>query len=748
MAIFNPQGPEANDPNYLRYSKPTEAPSPDKSKQIALETIGNAASGAIGVADKFMQNTATDEARTGAESIQDIYTQVLKNQAPSDIIPAPVQTPSGASVGAPMKLSGSPSLMDSNASADMPDGVQAGVDRINTVNSAWNAGKLNDTYYTAQLTSLAKNLRAKYPGYRDYIDQEISHVTGMNPAKEYITNLMQDINNQRAQGMKVQEKIGNELLSMNSQGVTGANDAYLHFLKTGDIPGALKWMNTVKADSYNATAQEQALQLEAASDKNTKDKIEAAFSVKADSMVNAAWSAASMRAGVDTPQQIQDMVTQKALGQGGPIDSARMEAAALNIQAQRNDMENRLRAEGAAPVKVKMNDGSIRTTSYATELGPERFEAQIASKLKRFDVVKNGIDKGDIGTATFASTVSQRVKQDYENGVITSPANKQLLTIDLLNRTAGPNWSNLVTTNALKADVDGMFSGLLRDKSVNYSAGPQPGQPAPSFKQDVSDAINGKNTTDGKPIPTNSKYYDRLLENVQLLAAPVTSPGDLKGKANIANAFFGPQERGTLSNFDLDVWDEHGNKIPGRESVFRVLTNQAVLKGVKEASTVDPSIEKNFKDTIEYEFGQKIFSPHIQTLQSVLDGTALPETFKKSGIHLGWDNDHSQVMLLDKREQPLRTAATPQEQQYLSQVNRSVDALNGGLTQMTGVAKMFGTDVPTYLIRTLEDSGLHNISDQQMVNAIAASRKKLEEGTGLHFTKPAEPKPASILENR
>src|ERR1700747_1189942 len=240
MADFNPQVAPANDPNYLRYSKAIE-PSPviaDTSKGTAMRAIAGAASSALDVADNFMKNQATNAARTGAEAIQDIYTQALKT-APENVgnvIPSPVQTGSGVKVG------GS-SLFDSNASMDVPDGIAGGVDRVNALTAARNGGKINDTYYTAQLTSLAKNLRSQYPGYRDYIDQEIAHVTGMNPAKEYINNLMQDINAARAGKDKVADNVLSELMTMNSQGVSGADDAVQHFIKTGDTAGALRWKN-------------------------------------------------------------------------------------------------------------------------------------------------------------------------------------------------------------------------------------------------------------------------------------------------------------------------------------------------------------------------------------------------------------------------------------------------------------------------------------------------------------------------
>jgi len=731
MAVFNPELPNANDPNYLRYSKVVD-PSPviaDTSKGEALKSIGAGVSDVIGVADRFVKNQAVNEAEEGARSVQDIYTQVLKSQAPTDIIPQPVQTASGAAVGG-----GVTSLLDYNSATNMPSGVSTGIQRAQTLGAANNNGKINDTYYTAQLTALAKNLRSKYPGYRDYIDQEISHVTGMNPAKEYINNLMQDINAQRTQGQKTHDEVQRDLMEMNKSGVSGAYDATIHFMQTGDMAGALRWMNTVKSDSYKATAQEQALTLEKATDAQTKDKMEKTVSVKMDVESDAAWSAASLRAGVDTPEAIQKMVTDKSLGVGGPIDSTRMQAAALNITAQKNEMLNRFEAMGSAPLKIKMNDGSIRTTTYKTELGPEKWAALLASKTKRYDVVSDAITNDKTGTATFASTVNQRVKSDYENGVITDPANRQLLAIDFLNKSAGPNWSNIVTTQALKADVDATVAGLFRNKTVNAAAGPRPGLPAPSFKNDIEEAVQGKNTTDGKSVDPQTKYFDRLLENVNLLGTPTTDPGMLQGKLNIAKYFFDPQNIGTLSNLKLDVYDDKGNKIPGRESMFRVLSSPETSRSIKELSKSDPQIERNYKDYIEYEWGQKIFSEHLNQMKDFLDGTAGRQFTDPRGVNVTFvsSKDKNQIVMTDNSGKPItgNIGKTTIEQNYYNHLKYSVDKINEGLVNLTKMHSELGGDTGQYLLRTMENAGIDvskNKLGQAIVNSNEEAQKKFEQ---------------------
>jgi hypothetical protein len=738
MAVFNPEQP-GQDPNYLNYSKSATAPAANQRGEFVGKAIGEAVGGLAEIADKFVKTSAKNEAAEGSDAIQDIFTQILKTQTPDpSVIPQPVQTVGAA--GQSVRITpDQKSLMDANAQADIPDGVDDGISRIQTISNARDGGKINDTYYTAQLTALAKNLRTKYPGYRDYIDEEIHHITGINPAKEYITNLMQDINAGRTAAQKFPDMVLKELMSANAAGTPGAVDAIAHFQSTGDTAGALKWINAVKSNTYKIGEIEQGLTLDKNSDEQVGRKLEKAFTLKGESEVNAAWSAASMRANVDTPAQIEKMVNDKAVGVGGRIDSSKMQAAALNIAAQRAEMESRLIAMGQQPLRYKKSDGSIATTSYEAAMGSEKFNALKTNLLRRYDVVKDSITNDKTGTAVFTATVNQRVRADLDNAVITDPANKQLNMIDWMNTHTGPNWTNLVTTQALKADVDVVFKNLLANKTIAAAAGPIPGQPVPSFKDDVADAKDGRVTSDGRPVPPETRYFDRLLDNINLLATPAKNKEELEGKKNIAEYFFNPRNRGTLSNFELDVWDSQNRKIPGRESIFNVFTNPAVVKGVKE--TQDPNIQKNYKDLLEYEFGQKIFSETIHSVNDILQGQALPNTTAKLGeIHLGWDNDEKgpRVLLLDGKNREVTRAATPIEQTYLSSVKHHLDDMNVGIKQLAGVQKEFGGDVNSYLIGVLEHSGMTSIASQQMLKAIATSRQNLEGKTGLKFTPPAE----------
>src|SRR5258708_7291981 len=175
MAEFNPQISPLTE-NFKDYSRVIEAPHivSDTSTGTMLETIGKGIGGAFKIADDFMQQKVKNEATEGVDAIRDITTRTLEIATqPQSVVPGPAQTGDGTKVA-------DPSLLDSNAAADVPAAIDGGLKRIGTLTNARMATSgRNDTLYVQQLNSLAKNLRAQYPGYRPYIDEQISSMYGL-----------------------------------------------------------------------------------------------------------------------------------------------------------------------------------------------------------------------------------------------------------------------------------------------------------------------------------------------------------------------------------------------------------------------------------------------------------------------------------------------------------------------------------------------------------------------------------------
>src|ERR1700678_19316 len=184
MVSFDPQVPAIQAPDWSNVSKPISQPESitkaDTSTGITLSTLANVGEEAVGLAKNTMQDYLKNQVETGVNKLRDDYTaayQTIKT-AQNTLIPNQQQ-----------------SLVDAQQ-PPVPGGLQSGLDRAKQLGIAQiqNLGKVNDTQYTMQLNALAKQMRAQYPGFKDYIDEQMKSVSGVDPANAVMKNLLEDIN--------------------------------------------------------------------------------------------------------------------------------------------------------------------------------------------------------------------------------------------------------------------------------------------------------------------------------------------------------------------------------------------------------------------------------------------------------------------------------------------------------------------------------------------------------------------------
>lgn len=82
----------------------------------------------------------------------------------------------------------------STTNEPLPSEIGVAEKNLNRLNQARARGTLSENSYWARVESVSRQLRARYPGHRDYIDQRISSVSGGKPANEIMKNLIQQSN--------------------------------------------------------------------------------------------------------------------------------------------------------------------------------------------------------------------------------------------------------------------------------------------------------------------------------------------------------------------------------------------------------------------------------------------------------------------------------------------------------------------------------------------------------------------------
>ena len=148
MVSIVPELQVTNDPSYLQYSRERQG---NKALGVLFEGLGEAATGAAVTVDNAVQNRVKADVYAGVDAIRN--SQGVQ-----------------------------PAVDAVNAGNAPPPAVSSGVSEIKRLAAAQAAGKLSDSYYYARLESYVRELRTKYPGYREIIDQQVASVTGVTPA--------------------------------------------------------------------------------------------------------------------------------------------------------------------------------------------------------------------------------------------------------------------------------------------------------------------------------------------------------------------------------------------------------------------------------------------------------------------------------------------------------------------------------------------------------------------------------------
>lgn len=650
MAIFNPQVQPTNDPNYLGYSKGIEGGyGVDKSKGIALETAGSGIEGAVSIADTGVKDYLKDNIRDTVEKQRSDYTQyleTLKTMAAANKIP-------GASTD---------SLMDANASADIPDGLQAGLDRAANIAAGGNTGnRINDTLYTANLASSASELRAKWPGYKDYIDEKFSSYSGMNPANAYYKNLMQDINTLAARTDK-----------------TGAQSIINEAVKSGDVPDADKIWSLHKAINpktgqpymsddeaihqiYQAkAAKAAATAMEAARTARQGDRADTAavatrdFSKEFGDTVNRSMALIQIGTGTQTLQGAVNRLTQ--MGQNpDDIDNKQVQAIVTALQAKRNELYQ----GGLARATERDSTGQ----TYITRMGGvAKVKEELDGNLSGLDEYIKSVNDKNWGIGTYIQRrMTAQSDVDQTNLLDNPDIGPSMRKVQALQKIA-PNFSDTFTKAILASNVPEGLQNYFTEKRMDVAIQPDfLSKGAVTTLQQVSDGIDKKIGSNPKYTPTD---IAKLKTEVFNIPKAIGDPkADLELKANLARGAFDPANIGILQGLKMDYYDPvRKMNIPGKYSAFTRMTSPDITDGmdaVRKGTQDGPQLWENYKNWTQTEF-QKLFRQDIVDLGKA---TSSPLNNISGKIHVGWSSGENgqppQLKLLDENGNDLNDVRVP-----------------------------------------------------------------------------------------
>jgi len=524
-----------------------------------------------------------------------------------------------------------------------------------------------------------------------------------------------------------------------------ANFALAHRNDPAAIPIINQWLYKVNADKATADHQTAVLAAGKQNDEELKESARTLFETESSNKFNNHFYTNTVISGVSA-SKLAEQITEAGLRPGTHSAEEQQNAAAM-MAAKRDAFEAELRYDASQLVKDPKTgklavDSRGNTFSRASILGAES-EAIIKRKLAGYQTVIDAVTNKETGTALYSATYGQRVRADVDAGIITDDQDKALLKTEWMGKNMPPGLQNRIIEQALKSGVDDKFNNLYTEKTKNiFIPSNLKNGEISTFKKDVQDAITGTNTS-GKPITAETKFYDKLVDNIQFLGDPKV---DDKSKIAVADYYFRPEGRHILQDFKQGFWTDATGKVipggswwnlfpgagakwtPGREAVWDKLTDPQVTTVI---SRLPARIQKNYVDWAEAEHGQMV-TTEIKNLNRFQDNT--------SGIHLKYNADTSNFTFVDKNENVIRpnmrvgitTGNTPQDiqQNYLYRSQGSLDRLNEVGKNMKQIQDSLGNKqgMSAYYLDLLQRQGFRpneNLKgmDQKFYDAIAASHR-------------------------
>lgn len=716
MAILNPSPQPTQDPNYLNYSRSVEAPSPNMSGKIGLETAGQGISDVAAAADFDIKEKIKTDTYKKVDKYRDEFTEGLqgvKATLDQGVVPQAIQAVGG-------KVAGNTSLLDANASADEPEelpvGLQSGISRIQQLAQAKASGsiKLNDTKYSSDVLDLAKQLRSQYgTGYRDYIDQEVSKASGLPVANSYYQNLMLDINRQMNQMAKVKDDTGTLMKSNMDVPNMGV---YMNQRAAGDpkYPGDAAITEKIANWQHlkSNIAVDAAKRAESKEDDATKITTETRNLTR--NVNNLVSHHVEDNLALSGMSSLRDLLTYFDDAQAGrrQATDAEIQQRSAQLSVYRNYIYKQAHSIGIEPGNTIGNDVA---------------EKIITTAMSPIDTYIKFANDKETGPAYYHLRQNQAIVEDDKNNWLMSKdkgaiARQFLASRYFLGEQYFPDYLRAMMT----AGQDKPFAAALSQEGLAavHPYYDERGTPIPRYQVDAIQ--HGKKVGIQDP-----EYYGSITALPAHIADPKMNE---QTRDQMIDWTFNPKNIGVLNELKMEYRDPKTNEIiPGKYRAFNVMLSPGVIDAVSQNAKSKPENYEKMKNWGESEFGS-LYRQDLQTLNQVLSKPSTNPRYQ--GLHFGYDDTTSQFDLRDRAGNVIKTNPNAvgvqyPDQVYVNGINDVLTRVNSGIQRLRYLEQHDPTgekDVHKVLLQTLQTAGFRpgeNITNatEGMAKAIIHARK-------------------------
>jgi len=691
MAVFNPTPNPTNDPEYLRYSKEPDRVQADTSAGKLAEGLGGIfGAGAKGI-DLGLQDALKKQARDLIEPIRDAHG--------ADVTPDEV--PPIAGRGSRSAKFESLGVLENGDVAAVPKQFAQNVSGLQRVTDAYQSGAMSDSHYFSSLETAVKQLRNRFPGYEEQIDNAVKDITGVIPANALRSSILRDMNSLQASAGAADKdnqswyKTDQEWIGMLYPGMSKA-EAIANREKLEILIGEKK------GQKQRFELQSKALELEGKIDDRTRKQHETNITIRANEIASDALQTAQRMTG-KSYSQIQEEIARL----GDVPDPRKLQELSNQMGVFKTQVSLALNRFMNTPMS---KDSSL--TPAAALQNPDRVKGITDQALSFITTSEAQIGNKNPGLANSAANIGANQKiVDKLNIGVQYPS---LRAAEVINDMAGQEGMKWVVQNskllpdALKAATDAAIFTQIDPKNPN--------------PRSLDSVVKGIGEATGKPADgkTQKVLLDGFLKMTEA-KDPAVAAQAMKVLYQSPEFFAGLPEN-------------------QKQAAFVRLANPEFTKRVLAVAETDPAVKQHYTSWVENAFGA-LYKQGIDDTQQAMAFNRLNVTFNPQT----WQFSAT-----------LKDEYKP-KQVGMSRVNADdpsmayVQKLNAGLTMMKPVMEAsYGDQALGRVFSVMTERGLNAAAPQQgtwveEIGKAVASTFDFNNGNG-HPGKETK-KPRNVSDN-
>lgn len=638
VKAFGAEVQASNDPSYIGFSKEGDA---NKSMKTLFSGIGNL----IDQKSDFYAEKQKLDADAVAENIVESNTQ-------SEAVQGAV---------------GQETVLGGSGQDSVSTEIQNVSSRGTKLTQAYKEGKITSSSYWAQMDSMVKAAKARYPGQADRIETQVAQALGRRPAAAAIEEAREEWKSSLAEKNE-DEKMFARFVETNAQHLP---PDYYARQNEGRPYTKIETRSYVTEGRIDAEKSERArLQLteaKARGDLTQESSVGRAMD-EANGLVNRVLTATA-----DTSKNFRELLeTARTKGKDLTPDeqmALRRSFAGLKFTIQEG-------VEG-----ILSSPWPDSTSTYYNQIkSPEKIKQIKEQAVSRIDYYEKLINDKDYGllnadinrTKAMRDEASRKVLESSDS-IRTYEAVKNIGGGDLLNEVLLSPEGQKLKTDAAKALRSVTLGRIMSGDAKSLDE-----------EMKKSKGVTSDKTEEGK------LNYTQISESVGILVNP---KAPVQVQLNTARALFGPENRHFLSNV----------KDSQKLEIFSKLASPEVTKQMVKLKSTDPDSWNNYKAWVKIGFGQT-FSKLARDIQEGV--TARPN------INIQWDAQAKQFSLASTPERrsdmrnPLAGGLRSLENLMTSNVEKSLNEFNKQLRILTPVMEADGQDVSEELLGFMNALGI------------------------------------------